>query len=194
MLDFTCTQCKRVVPPKNEQGTGPLDLEQRANAMLQQGLAAARQAVSSAHARPVQQSCLIVHCRLSSHVRCHSVLRLSLQLADMRPLMHGLCTSSQCLRCRALQPPALSMRSCSHPLAARAGFIPATLCCMTGLCPRLSLPASLVCDDASAMLMAAAVVCCSLLPHTTRCRLNLIAFTEKFYRVRLTPAWWPLVA
>ena len=52
VLDFTCAQCQRVVPPKNRQGTGPLDLEQQAHVMLRQGLAAARQAVSCAHARP----------------------------------------------------------------------------------------------------------------------------------------------
>lgn len=72
VLDFICAQCKRVVLPKNRQGTGPLDLEQRADAMLQQGLAVARQAVSSPLHRAKQHSCLIMPCSLNPHLCCHS--------------------------------------------------------------------------------------------------------------------------
>ena len=130
---------------------------------------------------PVQKSCLTMPSRLTLHYCCHSVLRLSPQLAVTGVLGHVLCTSSLCLRCRALQLPALSLRSCSHPSAERAGSTPATLCCMTGLRLRMSTLASLTCDDVSAMLIVAAMMGCSLLPHIgDGCRLNLIALTDVF--------------
>ena len=164
VLDFTCAQCKRVSLPRNRQGTGPLDLEQQANAMLQQGLAAARQAVSSAHARPVQQcacaACLIMPWQADS--------------ALMLPLCPALVTTA----CRHRAPRTCTLHKQPVPVlqgtaAARSVFEellasfsgkgrlhPSHLVLHDRSAPTNSLPASLTCDEASAMLLTAAMVCC----------------------------------
>ena len=55
--------------------------------------------------------------------------------------------------------------------------------------PTYQLPASSMYADNTA-----AMVCCSLLPHVEDgCRLDLIAFTDVFRQVWLTPACCPLV-